>query len=102
MPHSEPESEVADDKMDIQLEVDMEGSPAGNSDTQSTAEDDVPMTDASQGQPDGKEQDKKDVKDVKLEDLFDDMDSDDEFPSSKEPANQTTQSSSPDVPSSPM
>lgn len=99
MPHSEPDSEVAKDKMDVQPEVDMEGSPAANGDTQSTAEEDVPMADASQSPSEPNGQDKKDVK---LEDLFDDMDSDDEYPSSKEAANQTPQSSSPDEPPSSM
>ncbi|RKU45567.1 hypothetical protein DL546_006831 [Coniochaeta pulveracea] len=98
MPHSEPGSEVAEDKMDIQPEADVEGSPTANGDTHGTAEEDTPMADAAQSQPEVRDHDKKDVK---LEELFDDMDSDEEFPSSKEAADQTPQSSSPDeLPSS--
>lgn len=101
MPHSAPDSEVAEEKMDIQLEIQTEDSPATNGDTQQTADEDIPMAEASEPAPAAgiKEEEKKG--EVKLEDLFADVDSDDEFPSSR-PAKLTPQSSSGDIPSSPM
>jgi DNA primase small subunit len=101
MPHSDPASEAAEEKMDIQLEIETEDSPATNGDTQQTADEDIPMADASEPAPAVAVKQEEKKEEVKLEDLFADDDSDDEFPSSR-PAKETPQSSSADIPSSPM
>ncbi|CAJ2509242.1 Uu.00g142680.m01.CDS01 [Anthostomella pinea] len=90
MPHSVSNSPPND------MEQIMGDASPQNGDSQTT-DNDIPMAEAEET-PTATDGDEK--KDVKLEDLFADVDSDDEFPSSK-PA-ETKPSSSPEAPSSPM
>lgn len=97
MPHSvSPEPEPP-----IQSEIQMEEPSVENGNSQHTeGEDDIPMADVGteSGPPPTEPSESK--KEVKLEDLFADIDEDEEFPSSREPAQQTP-SSSQNTPSSP-
>ncbi|OTB01973.1 hypothetical protein M426DRAFT_323058 [Hypoxylon sp. CI-4A] len=75
MPHSvSPEANTNNT-----VEETMADTPTQNDDSQ-TADNDITMAETNALPIDSKEEDKKDVK---LEDLFDDVDSDDEFPSSR-------------------
>ena len=72
----------------------MADEPTANGASQAT-DGDVAMDEAEAPQASG------DKKDVKLDELFADMDSDDEFPSSREPRSDLPASSSPESPPSP-
>lgn len=86
--------------MEIQLELETE-SPVTNDTSKESTEGEIPMADASQKESEETLKNEARKADVKLEDIFDDDDSDEEFPNSK-PAKLTPQSSLEDAPSSPM
>jgi DNA primase small subunit len=76
---------------------------SANGDSQPSSEDDVAMAEAAESLPSQSELAAVEAKkEVKLDDLFADVDSDDEFPSSSRPAEAPKPSSPPPAPSSPM
>jgi DNA primase small subunit len=101
MPHAEPLESVDPEVGEVKMEDDVPSSaPAAQ---QPAAEEDIDMADVAVFEEDQerkaseasrKEEKQEGKEDVKLEDLFADVDSDDEFPSSR-PADGTLSSSSP-------
>ncbi len=97
MPHSESPEPKSPQNADVHLEDVPLGDPAlPNGDSQ-VSDGDVAMEDAGDA---AALPVKKEVKEVKLDELFVDVDSDEEFPSSR-PKDEPT-SSSPEAPSSPL